>query len=49
MKNIVISAPFSPDGKRIVTASVDRTARIWGLATTKGIAIISIIARGALR
>jgi hypothetical protein len=25
----VISAQFSPDGKRIVTASADRTARVW--------------------
>jgi WD40 repeat protein len=25
----VVSAAFSPDGARIVTASVDKTARIW--------------------
>jgi WD40 repeat protein len=36
-ENIVTSAAFSPDGKRIVTASVDRTARIWDPATTKEI------------
>ena len=29
----VISAAFSPDGKRIVTASWDQTARIWNANT----------------
>src|SRR5262249_33137262 len=28
-ENSVTSAAFSPDGKRIVTASADRTARLW--------------------
>jgi WD40 repeat protein len=28
----VRSAAFSPDGKRIVTASLDKTARIWRVA-----------------
>lgn len=27
----MVSAAFSPDGARIVTASVDKTARIWGV------------------
>ena len=31
------SASFSPDGKRIVTASLDKTARIWDAATGKPI------------
>ena len=33
----VYSAAFSPDGKRIVTASGDKTARIWDAATGKPI------------
>ena len=33
----VSSAAFSPDGKRIVTASADKTARIWDAATGKPI------------
>ena len=28
-------AKFSPDGKRVVTASIDKTARIWGNETGK--------------
>ena len=31
------SAAFSPDGKRIVTASGDKTARVWDAATGKPI------------
>ena len=29
--DIVWSAAFSPDGKKIVTGSADKTARIWDL------------------
>jgi WD40 repeat protein len=29
----VIGAAFSPDGSRVVTASPDKTARIWGATT----------------
>jgi WD40 repeat protein len=31
----VSSAVFSPDGKRVLTASVDNTARLWDAATGK--------------
>ena len=31
------SAAFSPDGRFVVTASVDRTARVWEAATGKAI------------
>ncbi|WP_242540478.1 toll/interleukin-1 receptor domain-containing protein, partial [Trinickia mobilis] len=37
----VDSAVFSPDGKRVVTASWDRTARVWDAATGKQIALLS--------
>jgi WD40 repeat protein len=31
----VVLAQFSPDGRRVVTASSDRTARVWDAATGK--------------
>ena len=36
----VRSAAFSPDGRRIVTASNDRTARVWDAATGRQLAIL---------
>ena len=37
MTDAVSSAAFSPDGKRIVTASADKTARLWDAETGKPI------------
>jgi WD40 repeat protein len=36
----VNSAAFSPDGARIVSASDDKTARIWDAASGKEIVIL---------
>jgi hypothetical protein len=36
----VESAAFSPDGSRVVTSSDDKTARIWGAASAKEIAVL---------
>ena len=36
----VSPAAFSPDGSRIVTASNDKTARVWDVATAKEIAVL---------
>jgi WD40 repeat protein len=36
----VWSAAFSPDGSRIVSASRDKTARVWDVATAKQIAVL---------
>jgi WD40 repeat protein len=36
----VNSAAFSPDGSRIVTASEDKTARIWDAASSKEVAVL---------
>ena len=38
--NRVESAAFSPDGTRIVTASDDKTARIWDAKTAREIAVL---------
>ena len=40
-KGLVISAAFSPDGKRIVTASGDYTARVWDAAAGKLLATLA--------
>ena len=37
-EGIVNSAQFSPDGERIVTASADKTARLWNATTGKPVA-----------
>ena len=37
----VVSAAYSPDGTRIVTASYDRTARIWDARTGAQLAVLS--------
>ena len=36
----MISAAFSGDGKRVVTASLDKTARIWDAESGKEIAVL---------
>jgi hypothetical protein len=39
-ENYVTSSAYSPDGSRIVTASWDKTARIWDAATGKEITVL---------
>jgi len=37
----VSSAAFSPDGNRIVTASWDKTARVWDAASGQSLAVLT--------
>jgi WD40 repeat protein len=37
----VVSATFSPDGRRIVTASADHTARVWDVETSKALTVLA--------
>jgi WD40 repeat protein len=37
-KDRVVSAVFSPDGRRLLTASLDQTARLWDIAAQKEVA-----------
>jgi WD40 repeat protein len=37
---MVVSAQFSPDSGRVVTASYDGTARVWDAATGKVLAVL---------
>jgi WD40 repeat protein len=39
--DVVLSASFSPDGRRILTTSKDRTARVWDADSGKQIALLN--------
>ena len=41
-----LSAAFSPDGARVVTASLDYTARLWDVATGAALAVLQGHTRG---
>jgi WD40 repeat protein len=36
----VMSAAFSPDGRRVVTTSLDKTARLWDVANKAELAVL---------
>jgi WD40 repeat protein len=39
-KGPVLRVAFSPDGSRIVTASADKTARVWDAATGEALIVL---------
>ena len=41
-RSSVRSAAFSPDGKRVVTASDDNTARVWDLSGPQPVATVLV-------
>jgi tricorn protease-like protein len=45
-EKVVSSVAFSPDGKRVLTASEDQTARVWDSETGKEIAILKDVEPG---
>ena len=45
----VVSAVFSPDGQRIVTASQDQTARVWNAASGQLLENLVLDCLGKLR
>lgn len=47
-RDIVWSAAYSPDGNRIVTASVDNTARIWDARASAGLDALIAWSQSAL-
>ena len=51
-EGLVVSAAFSPDGARVVTASADRTARVWDVrwaALVRGEALRDRVCREKLK
>jgi WD40 repeat protein len=45
-RNIVLDGAFGPDGRRLVTASVDCTARVWDTVDGTPLGVCRSSARG---
>lgn len=45
-EDVVYSAYFSPDGQHVVTASLDRTIRIWNVSDGKQVLVIPLSSEG---